>query len=173
MLKKILTTTSVFDLPYAVIWRVQFANASLVIMVLLLLQPFQLHRSSFGDLVLVSLFSGACVFVVGSLVFWYVQGWLIKTKMRRKFFIIVELASAVAIITAITLIVFCYRVLANKIPMSTSVLLSFFYYSITLAPLLVATLRTDLSDQRASYYCLVQGRRSNDSKRQFTDAKAD
>lgn len=48
MVKKILTTTSVFDLPYAVIWRVQLANGFLVAIVLLLLQPFQLHRLTRG-----------------------------------------------------------------------------------------------------------------------------
>ena len=144
MVKKILTTTSVFDLPYAVIWRVQLANGFLVAIVLLLLQPFQLHRSSFNDLLVVSLLSGASVFCVGSLIFWYVRGWLTKTEVRRKFYILIESATAISIITAITLIVFFYRVMTNKVPISANILLSFFYYSIVLTPLLVATLRTTL-----------------------------
>ena len=141
MIKQILSTVSVFDLPMHLIKRVQLVNGVFVMLFLFIFEPFQLHRSTTLDLLSVCAVTGLGIVITGVGCFKLFKRLLIHYSVRRKFYVYAELVMACIIITLMTLLLFTTRLLQNKIPVNFHLLFNFLSYSVLMAPFLFLSLR--------------------------------
>ncbi len=141
MIKQILSTVSVFDLPQRLIKQVQCVNSVFVMLFLFVFEPFQLHRSSTMDLLSVCAVTGLGIAITGVGCFTVFKRLLEKYCVRRKYYVYAELVMACIIITLMTLLLFATRLLQDKIPMNFHLLFYFLSYSVLMAPFLFLSLR--------------------------------
>lgn len=142
--KRILFHTSILELPQALLRNIILVNSGIVILLLVILQPFQLHRSAVSDLLLVAVSSGLLLFAVQFPVSRLVSSLIETRALSRRTIIAVEVITTLMVIFIITVSVFLLRVLAGKVPFSLIQGAEFVGYGLLMAPFLIAVSRTAL-----------------------------
>lgn len=142
--KHILFHTSLLELPPDVLRNIILVNSLIVSLLLIILQPFQLHRSVMSDLMLVAVSSGLLVFAVQFPASRLAGSWIAVRTLNRKAIICIEAATTALVIFTIAGAVFLLRVLSGRVPFSWELALEFVGYGLLMAPFLIAVSRTAL-----------------------------
>lgn len=142
--KHILFHTSLLELPTNVLRNIILVNSIIVSLLLIILQPFQLHRSVISDLLLVSVSSDLLILAVQFTASRLAGSWIARRALNRKAIIGIEATTTALVIFSIAGAVFLLRVLSGKVPFSWELALEFLGYGLLLAPFLIAMSRTAL-----------------------------
>lgn len=146
--KNILKNTSILDLPTLTTQVVIVGNSVFVMLFLIVFQPFQLHRSSIADLLIVAFLSALYIYFIHSGLLFLFKKYLNVARRKRNRegpqtnSLFEEYSVSICVILLVSIAMFITRTIFAEVPFTLENMFLFIFYGVLLAPILIVITRT-------------------------------